>query len=275
MVSAEGSSLTPLEESSVDGSVQLTWWSRAKAEFYMADTYDVKEVDGCLIDALQTFAPQPIHRTCALRLLIVGYNIGCWIADFSEEYSKEYQFIYLTHWSALFSIVYVVASLVCALKPNLVVLEINGEESVGILAKITWELASLTLVSNATVVLMYWSLVYEGGVVTYFNLWLHLLIFVTVIIDALVIGSIPIRVRQFRTVVVFAITYLCWTIIHAIAHIGTGSDDDDIDDAIYEALAWNTSVGSAVFYSFLVAGFVMPLFFFFFHIVSHRFRKTK
>ena len=47
------------------------------------------------------------------------------------------------------------------------VLEKDEGVSVETLAKITWELASLVLANNVTVVLMYWLLVHEGGVVAY------------------------------------------------------------------------------------------------------------
>ena len=258
-----------------DDTIQLSWWEELKAEIKLPDTFTLNEVDGTTIDAIQSFAPDPISRTRILRMIMICIDIGSFAWDYAQADEASYNLIYLTHWTAYISIFYITCSLLCIWMPDKILVEVDDKRSVSVLAKVTWELAALCLPINAVVVLMYWVLVYDGGTVTYFNLWMHLFSFLIVVLDTLVIGRVPIRAKQFRSPILFAVTYLCWTLIHAATSIGNGMDDDESDDAIYESLSWNNRPGQASFYAVLIICIVLPFFFIVFHRVSYRIRKGK
>ena len=272
-----------------------TWCNGLKFEAQMPDTFTLKDINGRDIDAIESFAPTPIIRTRTLRFLLLFGNISCWIWDIIDDQARDHYFIFLTRWSLLLSHLYLFLSLMISFYPNKILRHhsnnstINEDnemscnlEVVQNVTKIYWELAALLIPVNMVVVFMYWgvdAVNNEWDDVTYLQVWVHGLILVSILFDTLLIGRIPIRVKQYRSVLLFSLLYFFWTIVHSLLQIGNhyhnnwdGSEDDDV---IYEIISWKKRPGSAIGFAVFTIFMLLPLFFLLAREVSLRHRRYK
>lgn len=260
---------------------KLSWWGRVKYEAAMSDTYSLEEPCGGYIDAIQSFAPDPINRTRGLRIMLVSYDILTWFYDMIFKSDVVYMYIYLTHWIGLVARIYLILSLVLSCRPSLILVKDGERETLGLVAKLNWEIAAAAISCQAVVVIMYWFAIYDGGPVEYINVWRHGLIFLTVLVDAYLVGRVPIRVKQLRTVYGITFSFLLWSVIHSFSGIGNGEfnssdiNDEYDDDAIYSVLSWKNNTGSAAIYSSLVCVFLVPICFLSARSASMRLRRMK
>ena len=300
---------------------QLTWWNQLKTEVQMPDTFILEDLNGCYINALQTFAPLPILRTRVIRVVLLLYNTACWIWDMKIDRAREHYFIFLTRWAMVLSHVYLVLSISCAFYPNLILSKYGAQnnehtctsntnqnhieitesdnsdkdetqieyatpndnmghdEQVSLLAKIQWELGATINPVNIIVVLVYWTT--KGNpsttAINYLQIWIHGLLCCTILFDTLIISCIPIRIRHFRSVALFASVYMFWTILHAVFGIGnnyhtnwSGGDDDDV---IYTVVNWKKRVWETLGFTYVLIFVLLPVLFLLLRQCSLHYRR--
>ena len=94
---------------------------------------------------------------------------------------------------------------------------------------------------------------YNGEKITCYDLYKHGILALLLWIDGVVIGRIPIRLKQFQFPFICALLYLGWTLIFAYWDIDGG--------VIYSNLNWRGNQTRAVHVSTLVVGLVIPFIF--------------
>eukprot|EP00816_Leptocylindrus_hargravesii_P001381 CAMPEP_0196820638 /NCGR_PEP_ID=MMETSP1362-20130617/76179_1 /TAXON_ID=163516 /ORGANISM="Leptocylindrus danicus, Strain CCMP1856" /LENGTH=257 /DNA_ID=CAMNT_0042199601 /DNA_START=410 /DNA_END=1180 /DNA_ORIENTATION=- len=235
-----------VESNSSEQGSDISTWSRFKYELTSDDL--LEEPDGSIVDVELAFAPEPARRTALIRGALMSFNLGIWVWDMIMGPADEYYMIYLTNWTIFFSIAYLIASFLCAALPRSEVFEDNNTKEVQrprLIAKIAWELYAMIAPAGLTVVLMYWVAIYDGRTIIFLNLWRHGILALCVILDGLFIGSVPIRIKQMRNIIVYEFLFLVWSIVHIFAGIGNGKgknenddEEEENDDAIYGVLNW-------------------------------------
>lgn len=248
---------------------------------YELTTDMLEEPDGSIVDVEHAFAPEPVRRTSLIRGGLVALNMAIFVWDMVYESVDQYYLIYLTRWTVVLSIAYLIASFLCAALPRSEVFEDADQRAQPrLITKIAWELYALNAPAGLTVIVMYWLAIYDGRPIIFLNLWRHGLLAACVIFDGLWIGSVPIRSKQMRNIIVYEFLFLLWSIIHIFAGIGNGDDekgddDEESDDAIYGVLNWKVRPETAVFISILVVSIVTPLMFFICWISYLKFSRRK
>ena len=83
--------------------------------------------------------------------------------------------------------------------------------------------------------------------------------------DGYFIHRIPIRFKQIALVYMVEVSYLLWTVIHALAGIGNPDFTEDLegmdDDALYSSLNWKERTGASGFLAVLVIAVAVPIIF--------------
>lgn len=262
------SKMIEVESNSSEQGSDIGTWSRFKYELTSDDL--LKEPDGSIVDVERAFAPEPARRTALIRAGLVSFNMGIWVYDMIDGHVDKYYMIYLTRWTIVSSIAYLIASFLCAALPRSEVFEDNGTNEVQrprLIAKIAWELYALSAPGGLIVVLMYWVAIYDGRTIIFLNLWRHGILALSVILDGVFVGSVPIRAKQIRNIAAYELLFLTWSIVHIFAGIGNGEKENDDeeeenDDAIYGVLNWKERPATAVIISLIVVIVVSPLMFY-------------
>ena len=91
------------------------------------------------------------------------------------------------------------------------------------------------------VTLLYWTLVYEGKLVDFKNLNVHLFNFLCVTLEVFM-GEQPVYLAHTVYTVIYFLVYLIWTGIHEATGIGNGYGDN----WIYAVLDWESPTSAAV-----------------------------
>ena len=112
------------------------------------------------------------------------------------------------------------------------------------------------------VVLLFWLVEYQGGAdrPSYSEFMKHGGFMVLVLLEGLVLNSIPLRVKHIAFPTLVAILYCIWTLLHAFFDIGNPLESDNDaatdDDAIYGVVNWRKrpelSAGVAIIATFVV-----------------------
>jgi len=131
--------------------------------------------------------------------------------------------------------------------------------SPSILVKLAWILYSIAAPGSLVVILLYWSLDWDGEAPGYYNIMKHGIAGAMVWFDGLVISLIPVRIKHFFIFLVYAIAFLVWSYLHSYYEIGNGTYEDD---ALYDVLRWNGDQMSALTLSVVVLTVVVPLCYF-------------
>lgn len=193
-----------------------------------------------------------------LRFLFLALSLQVLYYDLST-YPPHNLFIYcgyLTHWGHLSNILYLCASWLCSL------LVYQQDQQPNRLVKWTWCLYSTVAPLGICITLLYWSAV-NNGPVTYVSVMEHGGLASVVLFDGLVVGLVPIRVKQVVFLMTVCICYFIWSIVDAVFNIGNGEWGPAYDDdALYPVLNWKTQSNVAAIVSAFSTLILAPTVFF-------------
>lgn len=218
--------------------------------------WSTADANGKTIDLERTFRPCP-HLLTGAKLSFLVWSLQVLIAtliDFLEP--KSFWLAYLTHWGLLLSVLYQTLSFSRMILPV-------SQEPVGFLTRFAW--GTFTTAANVEVIitLLYWTLDYKGGPVTYLNIMKHGIIMLEIWIDGFIINRIPIRLKQVLWVYILSAAYLTWTGIQAASGIGNPNRNDSNpatdDDAIYGVMNWTKRPAAAAVVTILILVIGIPI----------------
>lgn len=200
------------------------------------------------IDVKASFSPLPRCRTLTLKACLAAWTLSILVTDLLWRYEgadeRKYYLIYLTNWCHLFTVVYAWLSFLLSIVPLLTKTTGDNNNSPGIIVRFTWGMYSVVSTIQMVVVLLYWLVEYQGGSdrPSYSQIMKHGVFMVLVLLEGLILNSIPIRVKQIAFPTLVAILYCIWTLLHAFFDIGNPLENDNDettdDDAIYGIVNW-------------------------------------
>lgn len=163
--------------------------------------------------------------------------------------------IYLTNWSMLFELVYLVlAASLTGLTCGKTADAPEGQDTPWF-ARITFGLQTVTYTFSFIVATLFWALDFDGGNIDALSPFTHGVNFVIALADCLVAG-IPMRLTQMWLTLAIALVYVIFTIIYDVAGGKAGPDP-----YIYEVLNWTDDAGEATLYACLVCLVAFPIVF--------------
>ena len=120
----------------------------------------------------------------------------------------------------------------------------SGIKAIPRLIKITWLLYSTTAPLSLAIGMLYWIGIAPGqspqDSMTYVCIMEHGVIGLTVLIDGVMVGSIPVRAKQYVFLLVVCISYLLWSLVNYILKLGNGEWGPAYDDdSLYPVLNWS------------------------------------
>lgn len=214
------------------------------------------DVNGKTIDLERTFRPRP-HLFTGVKLGFLVWSIQVMIANLIETPEpKVFWLAYLTHWGLLLTVLYQTLSFLRAILPV-------SQEPVKFLTRFAW--GTFTTAANVEVIitLLYWTLDYKGGPVSYLNIMRHGIFMLEIWIDGFIINRIPIRLKQVLWVYILSAAYLTWTGIQAASGIGNPNRNDSNpatdDDAIYGVMNWTKRPAAAAVVTILILVIGIPI----------------
>jgi len=212
---------------------------------------------GRVVDVEASFAAtsslpsrQPKWRILGFKFLLAAWTLSILLNDLLQVYEsseeRKYYLIYLTNWCHLFTVVYSWLSLTISLFPTLLAQQpaATATATPGLIVRVTWGLYSAVAVIQMAVALLFWLLEYNvgSGCPSYSSLLKHGGFMICILLEGLVLNSIPIRAKHVLFPTTFAILYLTWTVLHALLGIGNpfreDQDPQTDDDTIYGAISW-------------------------------------
>jgi len=213
--------------------------------------FAVKEVNGRSIDVEACFAPTPMWRTAFIKFFLASWTVSVLVTDLLWEYEadeRNYYLIYLTNWCHFMTVIYTFLSLTISMCPGLAKQPAASKEDSdvrpGFVVRFTWGLYATVTTIQMAVALLFWLLEYsfDTGCPSYNSLMKHGVFMVLVLLEGLVLNSIPIRAKHVVFPVTLACLFLIWSILQAVFNIGNPLREDDDeetdDDAIYGAINW-------------------------------------
>lgn len=215
------------------------------------------DVNGKTIDVVSTFRPRPPLLTGIIKLGFLVWSIHLLVVSLVEQPDpKAFWLAYLTHWGLMLTIFYQLLSFSRMILPI-------AQEPVDFLTRLGWGV--FTTVANVEVIItiLYWTLEYKGGSVSYLNIMKHGILLLEVWFDGFVLNRIPIRMKQVLWVYLLAVTFLIWTGIHSASGIGNpyNSDNDPAtdDDAIYRSVNWKERPVTGIIMGIAVLFVLIPI----------------
>lgn len=244
---------------------KLRCCGRLLAEWRLS-MFSATDANGKTIDLEACFQPTRMlaRATKAVCLVWAFQVVVLSIIQMQEE--RSFWLAYLTHWGAIFTVLYLTLSVACLVCPI-------SQDPVNLLTKCTWLSFTTAVCLEILITLLYWTLDFEKGApIRYTSVMQHGVFMLLVMVDGYIVNRIPVRFRQLIGFVVVEATYIIWSGIHAATSIGdpTRSDLDPTtdDDAIYGALNWNERPGSTSIAAFGMLLIVTPILFLFVWYVS-------
>jgi hypothetical protein len=205
---------------------------------------------GQKIDVRASFAPDSL-LALTWKLFANALGIFTLIYSWIETGTASFYLAYLTHWSLIAAIAYLLASLYQTVRSTKISQPI-GESSTACGISTTWILFAVAAHAEAMIAILFWLLVYDfdsEGQITFLDIMPHGGMVIVVWVDGLVVNRIPVRwTHWWGGALPFEITWAVWSIFHSVMFdIGNpnASDGDENDDAIYEALDWKNDTGYA------------------------------
>jgi len=232
--------------------------SRLVAEWRLG-MFSTLDTNDKTVDLVKTFRPEPKLFWGIIKLFILGWNVSTIAISINDSTQSGFWLAYLTHWGVLSMLFYNLNSFLA-----LVVVPIS-QDNVKVYNQIIWMSYTVAVNMGFIIVILYWTLDYEGGSITYKNAMIHGILSLLVFLDGAIVNRIPIRFKQISWVYLVELIYILWNIIHAFSGIGNPEsvdvDPDTDDDAIYGVLNWNERAGKAVIVIVLVFFLATPLLF--------------
>ena len=206
-------------------------------------TPSFRNVDGHSIDRIidipASFSPMGVFpQLCKTVTLGMGLFTLYW--GLGRDL-RVFWLAYLTHWALTFAILYLLASFMNSFvsvsqPPPL-------QTRVGMRVKLTWILFTIACNLQIVVTVAYWFVIYDGSSMSSYSVLSHGVVAVMVLIDGLIINTIPVRLRHWiEFVFPIGLLYLIWSFVHYKLSIGNpdyqDEDPETNDDLIYGVLDW-------------------------------------
>jgi hypothetical protein len=180
-----------------------------------------------------------------LKTLFFGLVVATLAVDLLEESYPGFYMAFLTSWSLVYCIPYLLGSLLLTAVPYL-----HDNDDNTILLKITWMSFSLVAVHQLCVLFLYWITVFvPGESIQFANFMSHGGCMVLCLIDGLIVNRTPVRIGHVILNMAMAVLYAIWSALQntVIRYNPYGeNDDDEDDDSIYDVMKWRTQPGLAV-----------------------------
>ena len=110
-----------------------------------------------------------------------------------------------------------------------------------------WVLYSIAAPASFLVVVLYWSVEYDGfegvGLKDYLDIMKHGIAGFLVVLDGAVATALPVRLRHIGFFQVYCALYIVWSYVHSMLDIGNGTFRGE---ALYNVLNWNRSPAIAI-----------------------------
>lgn len=196
------------------------------------------EVTGHRIHGSQTFAPSG-WGIVILKTLLVAWISSSLIDGILETDPAYFYFAYLTHWTLLLSVLYLVTSLYHSIRTTSCHNNDNHEsDRVSCSYNVAWTLFAIAAPAELVVSLGYWGLEWDGSSDAFYyrNIMVHLVVVLVVWFDGLVLNRIPLRLGHWLLLLAYSCLYLLWTAIYEL--VGIGNPTTDEGDDLYIALQW-------------------------------------
>ena len=224
------------------------------------DWFNVQDVNGRKIDIPECFAPATC-RAFILKLCGTGLAVGIYIYAFIDSSAPEFLLAYLTYWALTFVCLYFCISLF-----NTIMSERTPQppDRVGCRIRTTWVLFELAAHFELLVVLMYWSLIYEGGEPGFLSIMVHGVICAVTWGNGLFVDHIPVRwMHWYGFILTFNILFIVWTLLQNYLDVGnpdkSDNDPDTNDDLLYDAIDWKDDTGTTIMWALIVVLVISPL----------------
>jgi hypothetical protein len=212
--------------------IDLTGTCRCTPSFRSGD------LNGREIDIVRSFSPRGV--------IPILWKAAVWAIQFLTVAKREngggFYFAYATNWALVLSIFYSFFSLINSFLP--VQQPPSAESSVGVRVQTSWILFLLAANSEMMVTILFWAMLYKGGIPSTVAILAHGVVCLLIWIDGFVVNRIPVRARHWLEICIwYAILYLIWTIIQSPLVAGIGNPNKPDDDLIYPVLDWDSDDG--------------------------------
>mmetsp|Transcript_13192 Transcript_13192/g.30042 ORF Transcript_13192/g.30042 Transcript_13192/m.30042 type:complete len:271 (-) Transcript_13192:160-972(-) len=180
------------------------------------------------------------------RTFLLGLSIFVLIHALDDYFAEPedfgYFFIYLTHWGAMLEFVYFSMLFFTTWRAVSVAAsdDKKSEESTPVHAAITWIVGTILPSVTLLIVILYWTLVYEGGTISLSSVVLHGVNYIPVLMDLLTTRQ-PFYLRHVYVPLLLAATYSFFTFVY---HSADGTNENG-KPYIYSAIDWKDTPGSA------------------------------
>lgn len=202
----------------ITGSCRCSLTIRAVDTLYRTDGSSSTNI----IDVPSSFS-LPVNKTNARKAVIISWKLGVLALELFTFIFKigyldtprwdGFYFAYLTHLSLMVCIVYSLVSLANTLSP---LPKADAEGVVSRRTVFTWVMFVLAGNSQLTVTVLYWGLVYDGGMPNSTAIFGHGGVLVPVWLDGLLINRMPVRLRHwFEICLPTYIMYAIWTVLQS------------------------------------------------------------
>jgi len=229
--------------------------------------FTLKEPNGNTIDLQESFAPSPTLATLLIRAILIIYTIVSIVISIVEDDERWIWIGYLTHWSSIFALVYLICGLACTIKPSLLS-QADGKETPNLFVRFLWSMFSVATVFSLCVTFLYWGLLHRAGNAVRFDIVsMHGILAIVLLIDGLVLATIPVKLRQMLYAMLTAAIYLVWQVIHTFTGIGVRKENN-VGGPLYDQLDWKNNPMFAAILSVVTIFVMMPVTFLLVWILS-------
>jgi len=186
------------------------------------------------------------NRVFYIRLVFVAISFHVLYIDITlyPLHNLWVYLFFLTHWGHLFNMTYLFCSMLCCANEIPVVIE-GSERNKAIpnLIQITWLLYSTTAPLSLAICILYWIGIAPSqspqDSLNYVCIMEHGIIGIIVLIDGVLVGTIPVRAKHYVCLLAVCISYLLWSLVNYILKLGNGDWGPTYDDdALYPVLNW-------------------------------------
>ena len=194
------------------------------------------------------------NRVFYTRLVFVAISLHVMYIDITRypPHNLVVYMFFLTHWGHILNITYLLCSLVCSMifvgsSDNgipVIIEEDEHNKALPKLIKIAWLLYSTTAPLSLAICMLYWIGIAPSQLpqdsLNYVCIMEHGIIGIIVLIDGIVVGTIPVRAKQYVCLLAVCISYLLWSLVNYILKLGNGDWGPAYDDdALYPVLNWS------------------------------------
>lgn len=220
------------------------YWGRLTAEAKTAELFPIAQ-DKERLDLVASFCPRNNNNKTILivtKIVLLGWVISI-LPMAIRTGVPSFWLAYLTNWTCLLAVLYLILSTLLTVFPNLVANNKNQQQQLTAMVRATWGVFVVAVSNTLAVCPLYW--VAATTPPGYPEIMLHGGIFIIVALDGLVINRIPLYVKQVFLLWSFNGLYLLWTVIHWLTGMGNPDLQDEEQDAIYANLDYASHPGFA------------------------------